>query len=158
MSRREVTLAHAVIAIVIGGSVFAAATARECWPFSPYPMYAWVERDRSVSRLQLYGVTGNPPREFALPVLRYLRPFDDARLTSALWRLWYRPDYAEALPTALTYALQRYETQRQRGGHDGPPLFALRLYRIDWDRVDAWARTAGAPDHRLLVMQVPPDG
>ena len=155
MSRRSVWLVHLVIAIVVGGSLYVAVTARECWPFSPYPMYAWIEQDRSVQRLQLYGVVaGRPDEEFPLRALRHLRPFDDARLTAALGRLWHRADAPQALDQALRYCLTRYEQLRRQGRHTGPALRGIRLYVLEWKQTDPWARDADQPDYRELVIEV----
>jgi hypothetical protein len=135
--------------------MLATGTARELWPFSPYPMYAWVERDRTVTRLQLYGIYGgDAPREFALAALRYLRPFDDTRLITALLRLRRRPDDPGELRDALDYCLQRYDELRRLGRHDGPPLVALQLRLLEWDRVDPWARTRDTPDRSTVVHEV----
>lgn len=154
MSRARVRFINVLIGVLVAGSGVAAWTGRELWPFSPYPMYAWVERAWSVSRLQLYGVRDDGSSGlFPLAALRYLRPFDDARLYSALARLRQR-DGDLPLQEALRYCLMRYEDLRRQGRHDGPLLQALQLQLIEWDHIDPWARTRETPDRRWLVSEV----
>lgn len=144
-------LVYAVLAAVMSGSLWAAISGRERWPFSPYPMYAWVEVDRSVKRLQLCGVRSDrSDQEVPLAALRYLRPFDDARLSAALWRLWDTP---EQLGEALRYCLRRYEWLRRHGRHQGPPIEAIRLYVYEWSEIDPWARDADHPEFRTLAFE-----
>jgi len=56
-----------------------------------------------------------------------------------------------ALPDLLT----RYETLRQTGNHDGPPIVALRLYELEWT-IDPHAANVDRPDVRRFLAEVRP--
>jgi hypothetical protein len=155
MTRGRVGLVHAVIALIIGGSGYAIVTNRECWPFSPYPMYSWVERNRSVSRLQLFGLTeGAKPQEIPLVAFRHLQPFDDARLYAGLQGMQGQPNSEQALREALSDLLTRYENLRRAGRHDGPLLQGIRLYYLVWQKIDPRSFKPADPDQRTLVSEV----
>ena len=157
ISRRRGWAVNLAIAIILSGSLLAAVTGREYWPFSPYPMYAWLEPFRTAMRLQLYGVVlGEADREFPIAALTHLPPFDDARLASALSQLSWRGDRVGLLE-ALRYCLARYEQLRRAGRHDGPPLAGMRLYTLQWRELDPWARTAATPGERMLLGEVTAD-
>jgi len=51
---------------------------------------------------------------------------------------------------ALGNLLGRYETRRRTGGHEGPPLAGLRLYRMTW-RIDPRAANRDRPLSRELL-------
>jgi len=57
------------------------------------------------------------------------------------------------IESALLDCLRRYEGRRERGGHDGPALTGIRLYRVAWE-LDPWARNVDRPRHRELVAEV----
>src|SRR5262245_42026346 len=86
VSPGRVGFVYALLAWILGGSLLAAVTAHELWPFSPYPMYAWVEREHAMTRYALVGVAESG-RELPVEVMRELAPFDEPRLYEALWRL-----------------------------------------------------------------------
>jgi len=50
-------------------------------------------------------------------------------------------------------SLARYEAQRERGAHDGPPLRAVRLYDAHWT-LESDARNVDRPDRVHLVDEV----
>ena len=51
---------------------------------------------------------------------------------------------------ALEDLLGRYETRRRAGGHQGPPLAGLRLYRMTWG-IDPRAANRDRPLSRELL-------
>ena len=154
ISRSRFLLVHLGLAVLLAGSGFDILAGREHWPFSNYPMYSRIERDRTVTKLHLYGVPeGAATREFPLLDHRYIQPFDKTRLTSALQQLQRRPDAERQLREAARDVLERYEVLRQAGRHDGPPLQAVRLYRLEW-RLDPRARNVDQPDGRALLLEV----
>ena len=129
--------AVAVLAFVIAAGSLAEMAAdppwtREHWPFSPYQMYSDMPRKTLLAR-RLYGVTSRE-RGLEIPLSDedYLRPFDHSRM----WSTWDALDGSarreKLMPAALTDFLDRYESRRLRGEHDGPRLEAVRLYKVYW--------------------------
>jgi hypothetical protein len=147
MSKFRIVLLSTVSGLLIVGSLFSILFDREYWPFSPYPMFSGVVREVSSSgpTLQLYGVTQEEPHdEILIPMYRdtnYIRPFDQAQFTTALRRMESEHNSKKSsrlLNRGLLDTLKRYEEFRLAGYHDGPPLQALRLYRVK-----------GQPDTRI---------
>jgi hypothetical protein len=128
-------LAHCVVAVLVGGSLWALVADRELWPFSPYPMYSGMV-DESLSRLRPYGVAAGGEEVF-LGDPRYLGfmegVFDAEHLHWTFLNVARREEDPEAerrrLREAARFAGARYEELRLRGRHDGPPLRAVRLYQ-----------------------------
>ncbi|HEY7460329.1 MAG TPA: hypothetical protein VIC59_00455 [Gemmatimonadota bacterium] len=148
---RRILVVHLLLVAIVGGQLWSTLADRERWPFSPYAMYSTLERERTLTWLRLYGV---PEREPAseIPLLSddQLAPFDQARLPAALGHMaGRRGDLREALRDCL----ERYETLRRSGRHDGPPLRGVRLYRVRWT-LDPEARNVDRPDRRTLVLEV----
>jgi hypothetical protein len=110
--------------------------AREHWPFSQYQMYSG-RSSPTLSMRRLFGVAAQTGREIPLVEKRYIFPFDHSRFWFSLDRLDRSPDRQRLLSVALSDCLQRYETRRREGFHDGPPLTALRLYRLRWNAAPA---------------------
>ena len=135
-SRGRRFLVTSVAALITAGSVAEIARdppyAREYWPFSQYQMYSERSKETLTMR-RLFGVTaGTPSREIPLVEKRYIFPFDHSRLWTSLDRLDKSTDRERLLSIALADCLRRYEVRRLEGRHDGPPLSALRLYRLHW--------------------------
>ena len=129
---------------------------REHWPFSCYPMYSRVELEPTMTQFRIFGVSAeDPDRELILQDRRFLEPFDNSRLGQALKRIGAGDNPEAGLRVALTDCLQRYEALRSAGRHDGPPLRALRLYRLTWV-LDPRAANRERPDTRLLIAEVQP--
>jgi hypothetical protein len=154
MSTRRLLLVHSVLALLVGGSLYALVTGREYWPFSPYAMYSEAERARSLSRLWLFGVSASAPHEeISLHASKYIRPFYKSRLIPALERIARDPRRETGLREALQDCLRRYEKLRLAGRHEGPPLRGVRLYRMQWE-LDPWARNVDEPSRRTLIAEV----
>lgn len=158
ISRPRILLVHCVLALLVGGSLWALVADREWWPFSPYPMYSWIADGESVTRLRLYGVTAEEPRREILltdpKYTRFVEVFDSDHLHWAFLAIARSEEDQEELRRKLKEAARdvgkRYEERRLRGHHDGPPLRALRLYQMRWrpgvDNVDR-------PDKRQLIVK-----
>lgn len=157
MSRSRIWLVHFVFIFFAGASLYDIAKDREHWPFSPYAMYSYAEREHTITMIELFGLTqeNGTPREIPLRDFQYLKPFQSARLRSALATL--EEDQSGKRPQLLAEALQdclvRYERLRRAGRHDGPHLSTLRLYRLLW-QLDPWARNVERPDHRQILAEV----
>jgi len=148
MAKRRLLLVYAVNAVIVGGSLFDLIADTEHWPFSQYPMYSLVEKSRSLTRFRVFGVT-QEGIEMPLYDLRYLQPFDNSRLSAALERAANRHQLSEAARDCLV----RYEALRRAGRHNGPPLQAVRVYRVYWV-LDPWARNIEHPDRKNLLVEV----
>ncbi|MDQ3636575.1 MAG: hypothetical protein M3426_01070 [Actinomycetota bacterium] len=161
MTKSRVFLLSAVSFLLVIGSLFSIVFDEEFWPFSPYPMYAKVQREPSVSELQLYGVTQEAPhREVSMRnSLRdsaYIEPFDQGRLRMALRKMESKPNpekRSQLLNEALLDSMKRYEKLRLAGLHDGPPLQGMRLYRTE-RQLNAQTENADQADHRELIAEV----
>ncbi len=148
--------AHAVVALLIGGSAWDTVTGAEHWPFSPYPMFSHVERSRTLDSLVLRGVPADGgERELSIRDGAMLGPFDQCRITTAMQRV--AANDRARLATMLDDTLARYEAARERGAHDGPPLRALRVYQAHWTlRPDA--SNVEEPDTMRLLSEAVPAG
>src|SRR5215217_6483790 len=155
MTKTRVFLLSAVSFLLVIGSLFSIVFDEEFWPFSPYPMYAKVQRAPSVSELQLYGVTQEAPhREVpmrnSLRDAAYIQPFDQGRMRTAIRRIESKPNpeqRSHRLNEALLDTLKRYEKLRLAGLHDGPQLQGMRLYRTERE-LDAQSEYEEYGDHR----------
>lgn len=141
-----------IAAVLIAGSLYDIVTDQEHWPFSQYPMFSGVWRSQRFEWLRLFGVTESG-REFALDANRYVAPFDQSRLPKALRRMLERRDGSARVRAALADCLHRYEELRREGAHEGPPIVALRLYRLEW-RIDPEAANVDRPDQRTFIAEV----
>ena len=146
-------LINTLIGTITVGSLFALATRREYWPFSPYDLYSGVSRNYSLTLLRLYGVFDGEAGEIPLFAFQYIQPFDNARLRIALGEMDRAPNRDQLLAAALQDCLKRYETQRLAGRHAGPPLQRIRLYRLHW-QFHPWALNVSDPERRELLFEV----
>jgi glycosyltransferase involved in cell wall biosynthesis len=154
MSPRRLVLAAALVAATACGSLYDIATDREHWPFSPYAMFSFVERRPTLRALRLFGVTGDAALpEIPLLDSRFIQPFDQCRLTTALAGTYYNVARRPLITLMLRDVLERYERLRLAGVHDGPPLQAVRLYELDWT-LDPHAANVSFPDRRQQLAEV----
>jgi len=174
MSKVRFLFANGVIGFLIICSLIALAIDRQSWPFSNYPMFSYLAgdtgRDYSFSKAQLYGVSQEEPhQEFPLRG-SYIEPFQEDRLlvvnarmiegvgnesvfNAADDRIKEDPEKRQQLLNeAAREFLSQYETLRQAGRHDGPPLQGIRLYRLHW-QLDPQAENVDQPDYRELPAE-----
>jgi glycosyltransferase involved in cell wall biosynthesis len=145
---------HLLLAILVGASAYDIVKAREHWPFSPYAMFAAAEREPTLDALRLMGVTSETPaREIPLLDEGMIEPFDQARLSTALARMYHSPERRPLIRQALRNCLDRYENLRVSGHHNGPPLRAVRLYQAHW-ALDPQGRNRDVPDAKRLLEEV----
>lgn len=152
VTRRRRSFLNLVFAGLLVGSAYDVVTGTEHWPFSPYPMFAGTWRSPTFSWLRLFGVTADGA-ELALESNDYIQPFDQSRLAKALRQLMDEPDGSERIRIALADCLTRYDELRADGGHDGPPLTALRLYELEW-AIDPAAIDVNRPIAKRFIAEV----
>ena len=154
MSPRRLMLSVALVFATAFGSLYDLAADREHWPFSPYAMFSYVERQPTLRVLRLFGVTGDGSlAEFPLLDGRFIQPFDQCRLATALAGTYYNPARRPLITPMLRDVLNRYEQLRLAGHHDGPPLQAVRLYELEWT-LDPHAANLSSPDRRHQLAEV----
>jgi hypothetical protein len=139
-----------VIAATLLASAIEIVRDGDHWPFSSYSMFA-APRAAEVRQKRLVGVRGAD--EIALVVPENLPPFHEARLLTAFRRLGRRDDAPHARRVALGACLDRYESLRRAGVHDGPALDGLRFYELAWPLADG-ARNRARPASRRLIAEV----
>jgi hypothetical protein len=145
---------YAALLLLAGASIYDIITGQEHWPISPYAMYSNVEREYTLSRLRVFGVTEDTPeREMLLLAPQHIHPFDPSRFISAFRRFERRPQNGPVFREALNDCLDRYEARRLAGRHDGPPIRALRLYRQRW-KLDPRAANVNRPYTRKLIAEI----
>jgi hypothetical protein len=154
MSRYRLAVAHAVIAVLVAGSLWDVVTGREHWPFSPYAMFSEVTLPTRASTLALIGVADDRlGTEVPISHSAATSPLGWGRLRVVFEGLNADPGRQELLATALRAFLERYEALRLSGRQSGPRLARLRLYRLEWD-LDLAKRSLGTDEHRTLVFEV----
>jgi hypothetical protein len=153
MSRTRTLLVHLLIAGILAGSVYDIATRQEHWPFSDYPMFAVIPRQPVLENsYRLFGVTYDN-REVAILKYSQLWPLDQSRLPIGLRRLYREPDGRERVRAVVEDTFRRYELRRAEGRHNGPPLRAMRLYKLTWD-LEPYAANLDRPRSRELLVEV----
>ena len=151
MSKGRLAVVYGLSLLIFGGALSDLARDTEHWPFSQYPMFSRIDVSKTFSRLQLYGVVQHSPLiEVPMDINLYLQPFDNSRLPPALEHALRENRLEEGVTDCLT----RYEALRRAGRHKGPPLVAMRLYRLTWT-LDTSASNVDRPDRRDLVTEVP---
>lgn len=154
MSPARLVTVQALVALIVGASAFDIVTGQEHWPFSPYPMFSSVESSRTLDSLLLVGVPADPGAgEFPLRAGAFIAPFDQCRLNTALLRARSAHDDGARLHAMLEDSFSRYEDQRRRGAHDGPPLRAVRVYDAHWELAPD-AGNANTPERTRLLDEV----
>jgi hypothetical protein len=152
MSTARLAFVHGLIALVLGCSAYDILTGQEHWPWSNYPMFARVHRAPLLSWYRLYGVD-EQNREIPLLKPAYLWPLDQSRLSIGLRAIAQQGGSGPRLHDAVANALDRYEDRRRAGAHDGPRLYGMRLYAVQWDVVP-YAANFDHPSSRTLVSEV----
>lgn len=118
-----------------------------------------IEPNVPYTQMQVFGITREEPQsEIPLRNFSYIQPFTDDLLTASFLRLAAEPRYEEdrrqVLNEALLDCLERYESMRRAGRHDGPQLKAIRLYVAPQWRPDGQGENVDESDDRLLIARV----
>ena len=130
------TTRRGLIELGLFGLMFGAGydmyTRREHWPFSTYPMFGRIRREAEVLHHALLAIPGDGSAAFPLYKSSQIHPFHWYRHRRAFKTMLQEPGGEEAARRGLADCLRRYERARLEGRHDGPPLRAIRLYRVQW--------------------------
>jgi hypothetical protein len=157
MSQQRLFLIHAALILLIFGHLYDIVQDREHWPFSKYEMFSRAQTERSLTRMELYGVMQEDShQEFPL---RQVGGFGGVRETQSLRYISYsqkiKPkERPQMLNDALLDALSKYESERLAGEHDGPPLQGTRLYEATWQLDSPTKSIADPPDQKKLIYEV----
>ena len=151
MPKVRLFVVYGLGAIIFGGALSDLVRDTEHWPFAQYSMFSETEMStKTYSMFRLYGVLdGSPLVELPLDSDLYLQPFDNSRLTPAL----EHAAKINRLDEAVTNCLVRYDALRRARRHNGPPLVAMRLYRVTWT-IEPSAENVDQPDHKELWAEV----
>lgn len=168
MSKLRFLFANGVIGVLIICSLLALAIDAEPWPFSNYPMFSYLAgdtgNDYSFTKEQFYGVLQEEPHQQFPLRGSYIEPFQEDRLISYVQRIENGANYQlktdpakrqQLLNDATRDLFVQYETLRQAGRHDGPPLQGIRLYHLYW-QLDPRAENVDQPDHWELLAEYEP--
>lgn len=111
----------------------------EQWPFSYYPMYARVEKKRSLSVLSLYAVIKRDGKRHVVrvtdaPDIPQIPALTEGRLRVILMAAWNKPpgNNEQAARTVLADYIRLYDNLRRLGTIDGPEILEARLYKVTW--------------------------
>ena len=150
MTRGQLIVANCVVFALVGTQLVNIGLQREDWPFSNYPMYSGEQTDQ-LRWIRVCGVA--QAGEFPLAPERQLRPFDSVRVHHSLGQLLTRADDGTSTRRALQNLHELYERGRRAGEHSGPPIQALRLYRVSW-RIEPGLTNRSAPEERELLYEL----
>lgn len=158
MSPQRLLLVHAALILLIVGHLYDIVQNREHWPFSQYDMFAKAKTERSLTRVELYGVPQEDSyQEF--PLHQVSKDFGGSREKAILGRISRtkknKPEKRQQmLDDALLDALSKYERGRLAGEHDGPPLQGTGLYEVTWQLDDPAKSIADSPDQQKLIHEI----
>jgi hypothetical protein len=142
-----------LLGLIVGMSLLATVTGKELWPFSPYRMYCDRVRPGQRELPRLVGVRADTGEEVPLLTPQQLAPLTVVNLDFSLARLLAAGDGQRRLRAAVLDCLTRYERRRSQGEHDGPPLSALRLYRVRLESPESFVAAVPTP-RRIFVLEV----
>lgn len=117
---------------LLTGSAYEIGTRGEHWPFSSYPMFSKTRQEARVIHYALQAVPQDGSAAFPLYKSKHIHPFLWYRQRAAFKQMFEQKGGTAAVKEGLADTLERYEHGRRIGRHSGPPLKALRLYRVDW--------------------------
>ena len=152
-SRTRRVLVNLLLVGLLAGAAFEIGTGGEHWPFSSYPMFSRIRQEARVDHLAFVAVPSDGSAAFPLYKHEQIHPFHWYRQRRAFKRLLDGPGGEAAARVGLADLLQRYESGRRDGRHEGPPLETLRLYRVEW-AIDPDAPELIEHEERTFVVEV----
>lgn len=152
ISKSRRTLVNLMLFGLLGGSAYEIGTRGEHWPFSSYPMFSKTRKEARVVHYALVAVPQSGAEAFPLYQSKHIHPFLWYRQRAAFKRMLEKPDGKAAAKEGLADTMARYERGRQQGRHEGPPLRALRLYRVEWS-IDPDAPDLVRKEERSFIVE-----
>jgi hypothetical protein len=154
MSVTRLTIVSSFLVLTLGLALFDTLFYVEHWPFSPYGMYSYSQRwpGPEVTRFRLYGVVGAGD-DVEIHLGDHALNLVPLRLESRLGGL-YRRDQNELVLIGMRSVLQSCEVERQVSAVILQKVKEVRLYKEEWDTMDADAGNTSKPDRRILVAHV----
>jgi hypothetical protein len=152
--KRKRWLVYGVLAVLVGGHLVDIALRREHWPFSNYPMWSRASTVWKASDVRVHGiVAGGAGKEVEL-TSRHITPLPRLQMTLAMRRAVGQADAGkpELLHRRARDLMRYYESLREAGRHDGPPIEGLRVYEYEWD-VNVKGEGADRPRIRLVASE-----
>ena len=150
MSSPRLWVVYALGVVILTGTLSDVVRDTEHWPYSTFPMDSDLYESKTYSALRLYGVVQTSPLvEIQLYKTYYFQPFDNSRLSTGLGYTLSVNRQNEAVADCLI----RYEDLRRAGRHWGPPLVAMRLYKVTWT-LDPTVGNLDLPDRKELLTEV----
>ncbi len=158
LTRPRLVVIHALLLLIIGGSLHAIISGDDHWPLCAYQMFSAVRATPDLTRLRLFGLVEEQGSVREIPLIgsRYLQPFDQSRLQRALSRLSARRDAPMVMPSVMRGCLSLYEANRVARRHSGPRLTGLRLYQLTWT-LDPHAANRDQAEQRRLIVETMTD-
>ena len=142
------------LVLTLGLTLFDIAFYQEHWPISPYGMYSYSKRwpGPEVTRFRLYAVVGLGD-DVEIHLRHHSLNIDPLKVESRLGSLYAR-DQNGLILIAMRSVLQSCEIERQISAVIRPKVKEVRLYKEEWDKMDADAGNTNKPDRRVLVARV----
>src|SRR5215204_868918 len=88
MSQLRLLLIHAALILLISGHLYDIVQDREHWPFSKYEMFSRAQTERSLTRMELYGVMQEDSHQ-EFPLHQVSSGFGGVRETQSLRYISY---------------------------------------------------------------------
>lgn len=128
---RHKIVANSLIFLLAVPTLYCSVREIRIWPFAPFDMYSLT----LTPLVTQYYLEGEAPdgRHLSLSSGTYLHPFGNRELIFKIFPpLLGRGSEAE-LENRIRLLARHYEERRIRGEHKGPPLVAIRLFRVTWE-------------------------
>ncbi len=161
MRRWRIWLVVGIILVLTFGHLWDIVTRTEQWPFSYYPMYARLEKKRSLTVISLFAVINRDGRRRVVrvtdaPDIPQLAALNEGRLRVILMSAWNSNggNNVEAAKRTIADYIRMYEARRMSGEFDGPQMIEARLYKLTW-AVRSDGSRAKRPSKSELLASVP---
>lgn len=116
-----------LIALILGGSLFAFVTDKNYWPFSPYPMYSKRTHPSQISWVRLYAIYEGSGEEVMITENQDTFPMSNVTFSWISVRLIWakdKPRIHQLLNSILDIHNKKFPDRR---------IQELRLYWGEWD-------------------------
>jgi hypothetical protein len=155
MSSFRLKLVHVMVAVLLMGHCAPGLLGRRhVFPFSSVHMYSKVTPDEFTVFRPMCVPAAEGQEEFSLIEYPYIAPFHADCMTTIMISYNFVDPDPDRVRKILEELLSRYERKRSEGLHKGPPIRAIKLYRLHWNLVGTDLDTVGIPDETEVLMEV----